>query len=240
MEMPTVEAALVTGGTGALGRGVVARFLADGMAVAVTYFVEKEWTDLAAAEAEASRSGRLQGFRADLTDESAVHGSVEAAAKSLGGLRVLAHLAGGYSGGADVEQVDLKTVRQMIDTNLLTAMLVAKHVIPHAKRSGAGRLLFISSRGAIECYPGASAYAAAKAGLLALTVTLSKELKESGVTANAILPSVIDTPANRAGMPKADHSAWVQPAEIAGLLSYLASRGAQAVSGALIPIYGRA
>jgi NAD(P)-dependent dehydrogenase (short-subunit alcohol dehydrogenase family) len=238
--MPAADAALVTGGTGALGRAVVARFLADGMAVAVTYFHEKEWQDLAAAEAEASRSGRLQGFRADLTDEDAVRDAVLAAAKSLGGLRVLAHLAGGYAGGADLEQVDGKTVRQMIDSNLLTAMWAAKHVIPHAKRSGAGRLVFISSRGAIECYPGAAAYAAAKAALLALAVTLSKELRDSGVTANAVLPSIIDTAANRASMPRADHSTWVKPAEIAGLLSYLASKGAQAVSGALIPIYGRA
>jgi len=238
--MPAADAALVTGGTGALGRAVVARFLADGLAVAVTYMAEKEWQELAAAEAEASRSGRLQGFRADLTDEDAVGGAVEAAAKSLGGLRVLAHLAGGYAGGVNLEQVDGKTVRRMIDTNLLTAMWAAKHVIPHAKRSDAGRLLFISSRGAIECYPGSAAYAAAKAGLLALAVTLSKELKESGVTANAVLPSIIDTAANRASMPRADHSTWVKPAEIAGLLSYLASKDAQAVSGALIPIYGRA
>src|SRR6266850_4515115 len=238
--MPATDAALVTGGTGALGRAVVARFLADGLAVAVTYMAEKEWQELAAAEAEASRSGRLQGFRADLTDEDAVGGAVEAAAKSLGGLRVLAHLAGGYAGGVNLEQVDGKTVRRMIDANLLTAMWAAKHVIPHAKRSGAGRLLFISSRGAIECYPGSAAYAAAKAGLLALAVTLSKELKDSGVTANAVLPSIIDTAANRASMPGADHSAWVKPAEIAGLLSYLASRGAQSVTGALIPIYGRA
>jgi len=238
--MPAADAALVTGGTGALGRAVVARFLADGFAVAVTYMAEKEWQELAAAEAEASRSGRLLGFRADLTDEDAVGGAVEAAAKSLGGLRVLAHLAGGYAGGVDLEQADGKTVRRMIDANLLTAMWAAKHVIPHAKRSGAGRLLFISSRGAIECYPGSAAYAAAKAGLLALAVTLSKELKDSGVTANAVLPSIIDTAANRAGMPRADYSTWVKPAEIAGLLSYLASKGAQAVSGALIPIYGRA
>lgn len=238
--MPAADAALVTGGTGALGRAVVARFLGDGMAVAVTYVAEKEWRDLEAAEADASRSGRLLGFRVDLTDEDAVRIAVEEAAKSLGGLRVLAHLAGGYAGGVDVERVDAKAARQMIDLNLLTAMWASKHVIPHLKRSGAGRIVFISSRGAIECYPGAAPYAVAKAGLLALAVTLSKELKESGVTANAVLPSVIDTAANRASMPQADHAAWVKPAEIAGLLSYLASKGAQAVSGALIPIYGRA
>lgn len=238
--MPGGEAALVTGGTGALGRAVVARFLADGMAVAVTYVAEKEWEDLAAAEADAARAGRLQGLHADLTDEDAVHGAVEAVAKSQGGLRVLAHLAGGYAGGVDVERTEAKAAHQMIDLNLLTAFWASKHAIPHLKRSGAGRIVFISSRGAIECYPGAAAYAAAKAGLLALAVTLSKELKESGVTANAVLPSVIDTVANRASMPGADHSTWVKPAEIAGLLSYLASKGAQAVSGALIPIYGRA
>ena len=238
--MPAGEAALVTGGTGGLGRAVVARFLSDGMAVAVTYLAEKEWQDLAAAEAEASRAGRLQGFRADLMDEDAVRGAVEASAKSLGGLRVLAHLAGGYAGGVDVEQLDAKSARLMIDLNLMSAVWASKHAIPHLKRSGAGRIIFISSRGAIECYPGAAPYAAAKAGLLALAATLSKELKESGVTANAVLPSVIDTAANRAGMPRADHEKWVKPAEIAGLLSYLASKGAQAVTGAFIPIYGRA
>ena len=238
--MAFADAALVTGGTGALGSAVVARFLGDGLAVAVTYVVEKEWQDLAGAEKDAARDGRLVGLRADLVDEAAVESAVGAAAKALGGLRVLAHLAGGYAGGMDVESMDEKTARRMIDTNLVTAFWAAKHVIPHAKRSGAGRLVFISSRGAIECYPGAAAYAATKAGLLALAVTLSKELKESGVTANAILPSVIDTPANRAAMPKADPATWVKPAEVAGLLSYLASKGAQAVTGALIPIYGRA
>ncbi|MGH7681909.1 MAG: SDR family NAD(P)-dependent oxidoreductase [Candidatus Eiseniibacteriota bacterium] len=238
--MPTASAALVTGGTGALGRAVVRRFLADGLSVAVTYLVDAEWKNLAEAESEAQRAGFLHGVRADITDEESVGRAVEEVASKFGGLRVLAHLAGGYAGGADVERVEAKTVRQMLELNLISAFWAAKHVIPHAKRSGAGRLFFVSSRGAVECYPGAAAYAAAKLGLHALVQTLSKELKQSGVTANAILPSVIDTAANRAGSPNADYSTWVPPADIAALLSYLAGAGAQSVSGALIPIYGRA
>lgn len=238
--MPTANAALVTGGTGALGRAVVRRFLADGVSVAVTYLVEAEWKDLAAAESEAQRSGALLGVRADVTDEESMGRAVEEVATAFGGLRVLTHLAGGYAGGVDVERVEARTVRQMLDLNLISAFWSAKHVIPHAKRSGAGRLCFVSSRGAVECYPGAAAYAAAKLGLHALVQTLSQELKQSGVTANAILPSVIDTAANRASMPKADHTTWVPPADIAAVLSFLAGAGAQSVSGALIPIYGRA
>lgn len=238
--MAPAGAAFVTGGTGALGRAVVGRFLADGLSVAVTYHVESEWKDLAAAEQAASGSGSLRGFLADVTDESSLRVAVEGAASAFGGLRVLAHLAGGYSGGVHVEALDVATVRHMLDLNLVSAFWAAKHVIPHAKRSGAGRLFFVSSRGAVECYPGAAAYAAAKAGLHALVGTLAKELKESGVTANAILPSVIDTAANRVSMPKADPKTWVSPHQVAALLSYLASAGAEAVSGALIPIYGRA
>ena len=238
--MSSADAAFVTGGTGALGRSVVARFLADGLSVAVTYMFENEWTDLKAAESAASGSGRLFGIRADVTDEDSVRGAVEVVAKNFGGIRVLAHLAGGYAGGVDLERTEASSVRRMIDLNLISAFWAAKHVIPHAKRSGSGRLLFVSSRGAVETYPGAAAYAAAKLGLHALVSTLSKELKENGATANGILPSLIDTPANRASMPKADHSAWVAPAQIAALLTYLASAGAQAVTGAMIPIYGRA
>ncbi len=238
--MPSAEAAFITGGTGALGRAVVGRFLADGFSVAVTYQLEDEWRELSAAESAATSSGQLRGFHADVTDEDSVRGAVAGAASAFGGLRVLAHLAGGYAGGVAVDQMEAKSLRHMIELNLVSAFWAAKHVIPHAKRSGAGRLFFVSSRGALECYPGAAGYAAAKLGLHALVLTLSKELRESGVTANAILPSVIDTPANRANMPKGDPRTWVPPGQIAALLSYLASAGAASVTGALIPIYGRA
>lgn len=238
--MATTQAALVTGGTGGIGSAVVAKFLADGFSVAVPYRTVKEWNGLVSRHAEAAGKGRLVGIEADVTDEDSVRAAVGRAATSFGGLRVLAHLVGGYQGGTNVEQVEGRTVRTMLESNLVSAFWAAKYVIPHAKQSGAGRLLFVSSRGAVDCYPGAAAYAAAKAGIHALVLTLAKELRESGTTVNAILPSIVDTAANRASMPGANTGAWVHPGEIARLLSFLASEGASATSGALIPIYGRA
>ncbi len=231
---------MITGGTGGLGGAVVARFLRDGYRVAVPYFVTGEWEALAKAQEAAVREARLIGQPADLTDEDSTRGTIERSADALGGLTGLVHLAGGYAGGVPLERLDAAVVRRMIETNLLSAFWAAKHSIPYVKRSGHGRLLFISSRGAVETEPGASAYAAAKAGLSALVLTLAKELRADSVTVNAVLPSVIDTPANRAAMPKADPGRWVKPEEIAALLAFLASDAAASVSGALIPIYGRA
>ena len=238
--MTAKSAAFVTGGTGALGSAVVARLLEDGLRVAVTYRDAREWSDLRSSRAAAAESGDLIGLEADVTDEASVGRAVAEAAKDLGGLRILMHVAGGYAGGVPVERVEERAVRRMLDLNLASAFWAAKHVIPHLKASGAGRLLFVSSRGAVECYPGSAAYAASKAGLHALVQTLAKELRADRVTANAILPSVIDTAANRAAMPDAKTETWVRPEEIAGLLSFLASESASAISGALIPIYGRA
>ncbi|HSQ60121.1 MAG TPA: SDR family NAD(P)-dependent oxidoreductase [Acidobacteriota bacterium] len=238
--MSDMGAAFITGGTGAIGAVVTRAFLGAGYRVAVTYRGAKEWDALAAAEAEAARDGRLLGLATDVTDEASVAASVERAAAALDGLRILVHVAGGHAGGVNVEALDAKTVRGMIDLNLVSAFWAAKHVVPHAKRSGRGRLLFFSSRGAIECYPGAAPYAAAKAGLHALVLTLAHELKRSGVTANAVMPSLVDTPANRASIPDGSFGDWVKPEAIADLLLYLASDAAAATSGALVPIYGRA
>lgn len=238
--MSRIESTMITGGTGGVGRHVLDRFLADGHGVAATYRAETEWKDVAEAHAKEVSDGRLIGIRTDVTDHDAMAGAVRRAVEAFGGLRTLIHAAGGYHGGAAVETVDAKSVRAMIDLNLVSAFWAAKHAIPPIKASGAGRLLFFSSRGAVDTYPGAAAYAASKAGLHALVGTLAKELKPSGATANAILPSVIDTPANRAAMPDADFTSWVRPEEVAALLAFLASDAGSPVTGALIPIYGRA
>jgi NAD(P)-dependent dehydrogenase (short-subunit alcohol dehydrogenase family) len=238
--VPGTDTALVTGGTGAIGRAVVSRFLEDGYRVAVTYRNEAEWSALQASRPREAGAGALIGVPADITDEDSVRAAVERITGSLGGLRVLVHVAGGYAGGVPVESLEAGTVRHMMELNLYSAFWTAKHVIPHVKRAGKGRLLFVSSRGSVVHYPGGAAYAAAKAGLNALVGTLARELFASGATANAVMPSTVDTEANRREMPNADHASWVQPEEVAALLAFLASERASATSGALIPIYGRA
>lgn len=238
--MAEAAAAFITGGTGALGSVVARAFLSAGYRVAVSYRGAKEWESLSLSEAAAVSGARLLGLETDVTDEESVRRAADSAAAAFGRLDVLVHVAGGYAGGAPVETVEARSVRSMIDLNLVSAFWAAKHVIPHAKRNGRGRLLFISSRGALEAYPGAAAYAAAKLGLHALVETLAKELKHEGVTANAVLPSVIDTAANRAAMPDGKFDHWVKPDAIAQTLLFLASEAAAATSGALVPIYGRA
>lgn len=233
-------AVIVTGGTGALGSVVVRSFLRAGFRASVTYRARNEWDALAASERAAVDEGRLLGVETDVTEEASVEAAVSSSAAAFGRLDVLVHVAGGFAGGRNVESVDAKTVRAMIDLNLVSAFWAAKHVVPHAKKHGRGRLLFISSRGAVECNPGAAPYAAAKLGLHALVQTLAKELKRDGVTAHAVLPSVIDTAANRASMPDGKFGDWVKPEAIADVLVFLASENAAATSGALVPIYGRA
>lgn len=232
--------ALITGGTGAIGSAVASRFLGDGYDVAVTYRAKEEWERLRAGQADAAKNGRLVGVQADVTHHDEMSAAVRSAADALGGLRVLAHVAGGYAGGTPVERLTEAMVRGMLELNLVSAFWAAKHVIPFVKASGSGRLLFVSSRGAVATSPGAAPYAAAKLGLHALVSTLAEELKDSGATANAVLPSMVDTPQNRAAMPRADTSKWVRPEQVAALLAFLGSEASAAVTGALIPIYGRA
>jgi NAD(P)-dependent dehydrogenase (short-subunit alcohol dehydrogenase family) len=206
----------------------------------VTYRAAGEWERLRAAESDAAREGRLVGIEADVTQHDSMQRATRAAADALGGIRVLAHVAGGYEGGTPVETLSEASLRGMLELNLVSAFWAAKHAIPYLKASGRGRLLFISSRGAVETSTGAAPYAAAKLGLHALVSTLAKELKDTGVTANAVLPSVVDTPQNRAAMPRANFETWVRPDQIAALLSFLGSEASAAVTGALIPIYGKA
>jgi NAD(P)-dependent dehydrogenase (short-subunit alcohol dehydrogenase family) len=236
---------LITGGTGAIGSAVASRFLGDGYGVAVTYRAAEEWERLRAEHADAAKNGRLVGVQADVTNHDSMQAAVRSAADALGGLRegglrVLAHVAGGYAGGTPVERLTEAMVRGMLELNLVSAFWAAKHAIPFVKTSGSGRLLFVSSRGAVATSPGAAPYAAAKLGLHALVTTLAEELKDSGATANAVLPSMVDTPQNRAAMPRADTSKWVRPEQVAALLAFLGSEASAAVTGALIPIYGRA
>ena len=232
------KVALITGGTGALGRAVTAAFAEAGATVAVTYIVDSE-----VPECKACLGDRPDGatfVRADVTREAEVQELVQAMVGRFGRIDILLNLVGGYIGDLPVTDLPEATWDQMLDMNLKSAFLCCKHVVPIMKRGGGGRIVTISSRGAIKVFPGISAYAAAKAGLLAFTETLASEVLKDGITVNAILPSVIDTPANRKAMPAADPSPWVKPGEIARVLLFLCSEAAREISGASIPVYGRA
>jgi NAD(P)-dependent dehydrogenase (short-subunit alcohol dehydrogenase family) len=179
-------------------------------------------------------------LRADVTAEAEVRRLVEAVTERLGRIDILLNLVGGYVGDLPVSDLPEATWDQMLTMNLKSAFLCCKHVVPVMRRGGWGRIVTVSSRAALKVFPGISAYAAAKAGLLAFTETLASEVLKDGITVNAVLPSVIDTPANRRAMPGADPSRWVKPEEIARLMLFLCSDEARDISGAAIPIFGRA
>ena len=157
-----------------------------------------------------------------------------------GPIDALVHLVGGFSGGTPVAETSDATWDQMMNINLRVAFLTLRSVLKPMIAARRGRIVAVGSRAALEASPNITAYAVSKAGLVALVKNVAAETKDLGITANVVLPSTIDTPVNRAAMPKADFSHWVRPESIAKLLVWLASEESGDVSGAVIPIYGRA
>ncbi len=232
------KVALITGGTGALGRAVTAGFVEAGATAAVTYVVDREVPEC--KECLGSRADAPLFIKANVTIEAEVEELVQTVTQRFGRIDILLALVGGYVGDLPVTRLPETTWEQMMNLNLKSAFLCCKHVVPVMQRSGGGRIVTVSSRAAIKVFPGISAYAAAKAGILTFTETLASEVLKDNITVNAILPSVIDTPANRKAMPGADYSVWVKPEEIARVLLFLCSEASNEISGAAIPVYGRA
>ncbi len=232
------KVALITGGTGALGRAVTGAFVEAGAAVVVTYVVDPEVPECKACLG--SRADAPVFLKADVTAEAQVQKLIRTVVEQLGRIDILLSLVGGYVGDLPVAALPEATWDHMLALNLKSAFLCCKHVVPVMQQGGGGRIVAVSSRAAIKVFPGISAYAAAKAGLLAFTETLASEVLKDNITVNAILPSVIDTPANRKATPGADYSAWVKPEEIARVLLFLCSEASREISGAAIPVYGRA
>ncbi|HET8628688.1 MAG TPA: SDR family oxidoreductase, partial [Thermomicrobiales bacterium] len=175
----------------------------------------------------------------DLTDEEQVGGAFARAVAHFGGLDGLAALAGGYAGGAPVSETDLATWRGQQDVNLTTAFLACRAAVPHLVARGGGAIVTVGSRPALHGAATVAAYSAAKAGVLRLTEALAAELRDQDIAVNCILPGVIDTPANRAAMPRAKHERWVAPDAIAAVVRWLLGPEARIISGAAIPVYGR-
>ena len=225
---------LVTGGTGALGSAVVGAFLDAGWRVAVTWIEPKELERLDERE-------DLLLVEADLFDERAVaHAVSEAAGDSAAPLRAVANLVGGYAGGARVHETSPEDFERQLALNLRPTFLVTRAAIPHLIGAGGGSVVCVSTRAALQPFSGAAGYIVSKAAVLAFVKAIATEYRDDGVRCNAILPSVIDTPANRAAQPDAEHSRWVAPADIALVVRFLCSDESAPVSGAEVPVYGRA
>jgi len=225
---------LVTGGTGALGGAVVDTFLDGGWRVVCTWIASEERERIAAREG-------LDLVEADLFDEQAVSAAVQlAAGDGDAPLRAVANLVGGYLAGPLVADLGLDDFERQFRLNLRPTFLVTRAAIPALVAAGGGGIVCISARAAERPFPGAAAYAASKAAVATFAQAVAVEYRDAGVRCNAVLPSVIDTPANRAAEPDADHSRWVQPAAIAEVIAFLCSDESAPVSGAAVPVYGRA
>ncbi len=177
---------------------------------------------------------------ADVTREAEVNAAIERIVQQHGHIDALINVAGGFAGGQPVHETDVSLWDRMLALNLTSAFLCCRAVIPHMLAVGHGRIVNVSSRTALQPAAGLSAYNVSKAGVISLTDTLAAELRGTDVTANAVLPSVIDTPSNRAAMPNADFSQWVKPEQIAAVIIDLVSDRWGIVSGARIPVYGSA
>lgn len=213
---------LVAGGTGALGSAVVAELLAAGY-------------DVVAVD----RHGEAPGARtvhADLLDPDAAREAVDAVEDLAG----VVDLVGGFAMGPKVGEAELADFQRMLSLNLVPAFNLAHAALPRLADAGGGAFVCVSAKAALEPFAGAAGYVTAKAGVLALVRALDAEYRDAGVRANAILPSIVDTPANREAMPDAETSKWVAPAEIARVVRFLVSDDSAVTSGAAVPVYGRA
>ena len=174
----------------------------------------------------------------DLTDAVQAGAAMDAAADRFGGLDALLNIAGGFT-WETLQDGSIGSWPAMYRLNVLTAANASRAAIPHLRRSSAGRIVNVGSSAALKAGLGMGAYAAAKAGVHALTQALAEELKDDDVTVNAVLPSILDTPQNRKDMPKADPAKWVAPDDLAAVMLFLAGEDARAVTGALVPVTGR-
>jgi NAD(P)-dependent dehydrogenase (short-subunit alcohol dehydrogenase family) len=230
------QVALVAGGTGGLGRAVSLAFLREGAKVAVTC---RKLTELDALKQAAGANGsRLAGHDIDVTDEAAVRQLADKILEQHGRLDALVNTVGGYAGGVPLWDLETKVLDQMLALNLRSGFALSRAVIPAMLKQKRGTIVNVAAKAALDHPAGAAAYAASKAAALALLDCLAADLKGSGVRVNSILPSIIDTEANRKAMPNADFAIWPKPEDIARVILFLCSAEAKVIHGAAIPVYG--
>jgi NAD(P)-dependent dehydrogenase (short-subunit alcohol dehydrogenase family) len=228
---------LITGATGGLGSALTALCLNAGAAVATAFTGVEKFKELETTLKPPP--GKLLGIETNVLDSASVQAAVEKVMAAFGRIDALVNLVGGYLGGVAVVDMTEKQWEGMIDLNLKSVFLVCRQVLPVMVRQKSGRIVNITSGGGLQGAGGISAYGAAKAGVINFTQTLAVEGKKHNITANAVAPGIINTPANRAAMPKADFSKWVTPASLAEVILFLSSDAAKDISGTVVPVLGK-
>jgi NAD(P)-dependent dehydrogenase (short-subunit alcohol dehydrogenase family) len=229
---------LVAGGTGALGRAVTRAFLDEGATVIVTYRTPQEFAAL--TQQSAHQAARLQGVLADVTDDTAALALVEGIVQSHGRLDALVNAVGGYAGGAPLWQLDAAAFDHMLALNLRSGYALARAAVPVMRERGNGAIVNVAAKAGVQPSGQAAVYSASKAAALALMEALAAEVAGTGIRVNSVLPSIIDTEANRRAMPNADFARWPSAEDIARVVLFLCSNDARVIHGAAIPVYGSA
>ncbi|MGC1619236.1 MAG: SDR family NAD(P)-dependent oxidoreductase [Candidatus Acidiferrum sp.] len=232
---------LVAGGTGGLGRAVSLAFIESGARVNVTFQRPGDLDELkkaASATLVKADGSSLDGHAVDVTDEAAVAKLIGGIVERNGRLDCLVNAVGGYAGGVKLWEMETKVFEQQLALNLRAGFVLARAAARVMVKQGRGAIVNVASKAAVDHAAGAAAYAASKAAAVAMIDCLAADLKGTGVRANSILPSIIDTPANRKAMPKAKFVAWPKPEEIARVILFLCSDDAKLISGTSVPVYG--
>jgi len=229
---------LVTGGTGGLGREVTMAFLEAGATVFVTYQIAEEF---AAVVSAAQKIGATPpaGESVDVTDADAVGKFVAEVVAKHGRLDILVNTVGGYAGGTNLWEVDAQTYDKMLQLNLKAGFVLARAVVPQMIKQNRGWIVNVASKAAFDHAAGAGLYVATKAAAVAMMDSLAADVKPYNINVNSILPSIIDTAANRKAMPTANFAKWPKPEEIARVILFLCSEEGRVVHGAAIPVYGK-
>jgi NAD(P)-dependent dehydrogenase (short-subunit alcohol dehydrogenase family) len=221
--------ALVTGANGGLGTFVTKALLDAGATVAgLSRQIEQSEFN----------SPNFTAVSAEISTATGAKTAVDSVVSRFGRLDILVHTVGGFAGGQSIAETDDVTFERMFDVNLYTTFYILRAAIPVMRKTGNGRIVAIGSRAAFDPGAGVGAYSASKAAMVSLIRTVAQENKDTGITANVILPGTMDTPANRKSMPNSDFSKWVRPASVASLITWLISDAGKDVDGAVIPLYG--
>ena len=228
----------ITGGTGALGTAVCKAYLRQGCNVAIPFIFDRE---IEGFEKEiGDLKSRVTLIRRSVAAEEEVDSFFQTALEKFGKLDVLVNIVGGFMGGIPVSDLEVEDWDAMMNLNLKSAFLCCRAILPNMKERKSGKIINVSARAGLSGVAGMSAYCVSKGGVRVLTESIAEEVKDLGINVNAIMPSIIDTPANRSAMPDEDHSRWVSPADIAKVILFLTSDDAAVINGAAIPVYGRA